>query len=105
MKNPFKSDRSDPERDNPVVPNVIERPVERAGDRAAKQDNPLVPNAIERPVERAAADDRSAVVDRPGIGNRDSSAVGAIGRDWTMVRPTSRPEVVQRRRRGRSAPG
>ena len=72
MKNPFKPDRSDRERDNPLVPNAIERPVERTADRAATHDNPLVPNAIERPVERAAADDRDAVVDRPGIGSRDN---------------------------------
>jgi hypothetical protein len=73
MKNPLKPDRSDRERDNPLVPNAIERPVERAADRAATHDNPLVPNAIERPVERAAADDvargrdaaRPPVVERP----------------------------------------
>ena len=56
MKNPFKADRSAEERDNPVVPNVVERPVERAGDRASMHDDPLVPNAIERPVERAVAE-------------------------------------------------
>ena len=67
MKNPFKPDRSAQDRDNPVVPNVVERPVERAAERAAMHDNPLVPNAIERPVERAVADDRGAVVNRPGI--------------------------------------
>jgi hypothetical protein len=67
MKNPFKPNRSAQDRDNPVVPNVVERPVERAADRAAMRDNPLVPNAIERPVERAAADGRGAVVNRPGI--------------------------------------
>jgi len=56
MKNPFKPDSPTQDRDNPVVPNVVERPVERAADRAAMHDNPLVPNAIERPVERAMAD-------------------------------------------------
>ena len=61
MKNPFKPDHSAQDRDNPVVPNVVERPVERAADRAAMHDNPLVPNAIERPVERAVAGDRGAV--------------------------------------------
>jgi len=70
MKNPFKPDRSVQDRDNPVVPNVVERPVERAADRAAMHDNPLVPNAIERPVERAMADDHGAVVNRPGIVDR-----------------------------------
>jgi hypothetical protein len=70
MKNPFKPDRSDQDRDNPVVPNVVERPVERAADRAATRDNPLVPNAIERPVERAAGGDRGTVADRPGIVDR-----------------------------------
>ena len=84
MKNPFKPDRSVQDRDNPVVPNVVERPVERAADRAAMHDNPLVPNAIERPVERAMADDdrgavvnRSGLVDRPGI--KDSPAELARG--------------------------
>jgi hypothetical protein len=70
MKNPFKPDSSDQDRDNPVVPNVVERPVERAADRAAMHDNPVVPNAIERPVERAVAGDRDAVVHRPGIVDR-----------------------------------
>jgi hypothetical protein len=57
MNNPFRSERSAQERDNPIVPNVVERPIERAAERAATHDNPLVPNAIEQPVERAAADD------------------------------------------------
>jgi hypothetical protein len=70
MKNPFKPDRSAQDRDNPVVPNVVERPVERAAERAAMHDNPLVPNAIERPVERAVADDGGAVRDRPGMVDR-----------------------------------
>ena len=70
MKNPFKPDRSAPDRDTPAVPNVVERPAERAADRAAMHDNPLVPNAIERPVERAVADDRGAVGDRPGMVDR-----------------------------------
>src|SRR5215203_4127807 len=60
MKNPFKPERSTEHRDNPVVPNVVERPLERAADRAAMHDNPIVPNAIERPVERAVAGDRDA---------------------------------------------
>jgi hypothetical protein len=67
MKNPFKPDGSAQDRDNSVVPDVVERPAERMADRAAMHDNPLVPNAIERPVERAMADDRGAVVDRPRI--------------------------------------
>ena len=71
MKNPLKPDRSDQNRDNPVVPNVVERPVERAADRAAMHDNPFVPNAIERPVERAVAGGRGAagapIVDRPFV--------------------------------------
>jgi hypothetical protein len=70
MKNPFKPEHSAQDRDNPVVPNVVERPVERAGERAAVHDNPVVPNAIERPVERAVAGDRSAVLDRPGTIDR-----------------------------------
>jgi hypothetical protein len=59
MNNPFKSDRSPQERDNPVVPNVIERPVEAAASRGDTRDHPLVPDAIERPVERSMADGRS----------------------------------------------
>jgi hypothetical protein len=70
MKNPFKPDRSAHHDDNPVVPNVVERPAERAADRAAMHDNPVVPNAIERPAERAMADDRGAVGDRPGMIDR-----------------------------------
>ena len=64
MKNPFKPEPSAQHRDNPVVPNVVERPLERA-DRAATHDNPLVPNAIERPVERAVGVDEPGVIDHP----------------------------------------
>lgn len=69
MKIPFTPDRPADDRDNPVGPNAVERPVDRAADRAAAHDNSLVPNdAIERPVERAVADDRgAAIVNRPGI--------------------------------------
>lgn len=70
MKNPFKPDSSDQDRDNPLVPNAVERPVERAADRAAMHDNPVVPNAIERPVERMVAGDRDAVLHRPSIVDR-----------------------------------
>jgi hypothetical protein len=105
MKNPFKPDTSERDRDhrgrdNPVVPDAVERHVERGAERAAMYDNPLVPNAIERPIERAAADDRSAVVnrgvmDRPGIhdgpGDRplvqDSPADIARGRDAADYQP------------------
>ena len=66
MKNPFKPERSIEHHDNPVVPDVVERPLERAADRAAVHDNPLVPNAIERPVERAVGAGRAPVgVDVP----------------------------------------
>jgi hypothetical protein len=58
MKNPLKPESPTQHRNNPVVPDVVERPLERAADRAAMHDNPLVPNAIERPVERAVAGDR-----------------------------------------------
>ena len=101
MKNPFKPDRSAEDRDNPVVPNVVERPAERTANRAAMHDNPLVPNAIERPVERAMADDRGAVVDRPGIndgpgdrpGSNDSPADIARGRAAAGAAVVDRPFV------------
>jgi hypothetical protein len=88
MKNPFKPDRSADDRDSPVVPDAVERSVDRADDRAAAHDNPLAPNAIERPVERAVANDRGGVVDRHGIddgpgdrrGIKDSPADIALGR-------------------------
>jgi len=104
MKNPFKPER---DRDNPVVPDMVEGRVERAADRAAMHDNPLVPNVIERPIERALADDRGGVVnrgdiDRPGVhdgpgdrpGVQDSPADIARGRsagayDAGTMRPTS----------------
>ena len=70
MKNPFKPDHLDEDRDNPVVPNAVERPVERAAERARGRDNPLVPNAIERPFERAVTGDRNTVPDRPGFVDR-----------------------------------
>jgi hypothetical protein len=77
MKNPFKPPRSARNRDNPVVPNVVERPLERAADRAAMQDNPIVPNAIERPVERAVAG-RSAVIDRPFVDDGPGDRPGVV---------------------------
>jgi hypothetical protein len=89
MRNPFNPDRSPQDRDNPAVPNVVERPAERAAERAAMHDNPLVPNALERPVERAMTADRSAVIDRPGIydGPGDRSGIkdgpADIARDRT----------------------
>ena len=41
MKNPFKPDRSAQDRDNPVVPNAVERPVEQVADRAAECDRAI----------------------------------------------------------------
>ena len=64
MKNPFKPEHGNQHRDNPVVPDVVERPLEKSADRAVRHDNPLVPNAIERPVERAVNVDRR-VMDTP----------------------------------------
>lgn len=90
MKNPFKPDRSAQNRDNPVVPNVVERPVERAADRAAMHDNPLVPNAIERPVERAVADGRGAVVNHPGIVDRPGIDDGPGDRPGIKDSPADR---------------
>jgi hypothetical protein len=84
MRNPFKADRSAEAHDNPVVPNVVERPVERAADRAAMYDNPIVPNEIERPVERAVADERGAFFNRPGI----------IDRPHVNDEPVAQPRVT-----------
>jgi hypothetical protein len=91
MRNPFKPDHPEQHRDNPAVPNAVERPLERAAERASMHDNPLVPNAIERPVERGMGSGRdvaSANVDRPGMndgpgdrpGIKDSPADIARGR-------------------------
>lgn len=106
MKNPFKPERSAQDRDNPVVPNAVERPAERAADRAAMHDNPLVPNAVERPVERAVADDgvvahRPGTVDRPGVhdgpgdrpGIKDTPADIARGRAAAGAPVVDRPFV------------
>jgi hypothetical protein len=98
MKNPFKSDRPARDRDNPVVPNVVERPAERAAERAASHDNPLVPNAIERPVERAVADDRGPDVDRPGTVDRPGVDDGPGDRPGA---PDSPADIA----RGRTAAG
>jgi hypothetical protein len=119
MKNPFKPERSAQDRDNPLVPNVVEEPVERAADRAATRDNPLVPNVIEEPVERAVADDYGAVadrrgpIDRPGVddgpgdrpGVRDSAAdiargraaeTAVVDRPFVDDGPGERPGVIDR---------
>lgn len=84
MKNPFKPERPTQHHDNPVVPDVVERPLERAADRAATHDNPIVPNAIERPVERAVGArphdtaTRTPVVDRPFVHDGPGDRPGAI---------------------------
>jgi hypothetical protein len=84
MRNPLKPERSDRHRDNPAVPNVVERPLERAADRAATRDNPVVPNAIERPVERAVGGDRGAratrtpMVDRPFVDDGPGDRPGVV---------------------------
>jgi hypothetical protein len=88
MRNPFKPERSAQNRDNPAVPNVLERPLERAADRAAMHDNPLVPNAIERPVERAVGGDRGAVVTRSGIIDRPGIDDGPGDRPGVIDHPS-----------------
>ena len=92
MKNPFKPERPAKHRDNPVIPDVVERPLERTADRAARHDNPLVPNAIERPVERAVAGDRSAVVtDSPA---RGQGTTPVVDRPFVDDGPGDRPGVM-----------
>jgi hypothetical protein len=110
MRNPFKPEPSAQHHDNPVVPNVVERPLERAADRAAAHDNPVVPNAIERPVERAVGDGRSASVssgridrpgikdgpdDRPGVMDHPSDIAGAVttSRPPSEGRPQPQPQM------------
>src|SRR5687767_4095499 len=83
MKNPLKPERSAQHRDNPAVPNAVERPLERAADRAASYDNPVVPNAIERPVERAVggraqSPTRPPVVDRPFVNDGPGDRPGVV---------------------------
>jgi hypothetical protein len=81
MKNPLKPERSAQHRDNPAVPNVVERPLERTADRAARHDNPLVPNAIERPVERAVAGQgttQAPIVDRPFVDDGPGDRPGVM---------------------------
>ena len=83
MKNPFKPERSAQHRDNPAVPNVVEQPLERTADRAARHDNPVVPNAIERPVERAVGgrapgQTRTPVVDRPFVDDGPGDRPGVM---------------------------
>src|SRR5215203_2168332 len=75
MKNPFKPEHANQHRDNPIVPDVVERPLEQSADRAVRHDNPLVPNAIERPVERAVSVDRRVMdTPRPAPATEASSA-------------------------------
>ena len=71
MKNPFKPDRSDQDRDNPIVPNAIERPVERAAGR--DRDDVVHGHEI---VDRPGINDGPG--DRPGI--KDSPTEIARGR-------------------------
>jgi hypothetical protein len=97
MKNPFKPEHPTQHRDNPVVPDVVERPLERAADRAAMHDNPLVPNAIERPVERAVGGDRGAVVkDIPANAARGPATKRppTVDRPFVDDGPGDRPGVM-----------
>lgn len=81
MKNPFKPERSvQPHDNNPLVPDVVERPLERTADRAALHDNPIVPNAIERPVERAAGA-RAAVASGSPASGRGATAAATVAAD------------------------
>ena len=89
MKNPFKPERSAQHHDNPVVPDVIEQPLERAADRAAMRDNPLVPNAIERPVERVIGADRGAAARA-----QDTTRPPVIDRPFVDDGPGDRPGVI-----------
>src|SRR5918995_6679673 len=90
MNNPSNPKPSAEHRDTPAVPNVVERPLERAADRAAMHDNPVVPNAIERPVERAVAGDRgAAVTDRPGTARSP-----VVDRPFVDDGPGDRPGVI-----------
>jgi hypothetical protein len=97
MKNPFKPERAAEHHDNPVVPNVVERPLERTADRAATHDNPLVPNAIERPVERAAGGDRRVLVtDRPANVAHEQGTMRppVVDRPFVDDGPGDRPGVI-----------
>jgi hypothetical protein len=93
MKNPFKPEQSAQDRDNPIVPNVVERPAERAAERAAVHDNPVLPNAIERSVERAVAGDRNAFADRPGIVDRPGINDGPGDRPGVMDHPADQADL------------
>ena len=97
MKNPFKPERPAQHRDNPVVPDVVERPLERVAERAAAHDNPLVPNAIERPVERAVGGDRGApVMERSAHVSRgqDPTRPPIVDRPFVDDGPGDRPGVI-----------
>ena len=91
MKNPFKADRPAQNHDNPVVPNAVERRVERAADRAAMHDNPVVPNAIERPVERAVGTTSTPVVDRPFVDDGPGDRPGVIDSPSDLRRGATTP--------------
>jgi len=95
MRNPLKPERSAQHHDNPVVPDAVERPLERAADRAANHDNPLVPNAIERPVERAVGGDRNVAANRSGAADPDNDRVMDLFPDEELVGYRSRWEAIQ----------
>jgi hypothetical protein len=93
MKNPFKPDPAE-HHDNPLVPNAIERPLERTADRAATHDNPLVPNAIERPVERAVGDRTTAADGHAHVDRRPAAAPPVVDRPFVNDGPGDRPGVM-----------
>jgi hypothetical protein len=96
MKNPFKPERADQRHDNPAVPNVVERPLERTADRAAMHDNPIVPNVIERPVERAVGD-RGAADGHANVGRAPAVArQPVVDRPFVNDGPGDRPGVIDR---------
>ena len=94
MKNPFKPERSAQHDDNPIIPDAVERPLERAADRAASHDNPVVPNAIERPVERAAGADRGALAAGSAPIARGTARTTVVDRPFVDDGPGDRPGVI-----------
>src|SRR4029453_16666643 len=78
MKNPFKPDRSAQDRDNPVVPNVVERPVERAvgDDRGGVIARPGIVGIFDPPSMNDGPGDRPGIKDSPADIARGRAAAG-----------------------------
>jgi len=103
MKNPFKPEGHQ-DRDNPLVLNAVERPVERAmgQGRDSVINHPDRPGTIDRPGVDDGPGDRPGIKDSPADiarGRAEAEAPG-VGRPRVEDAPINRPAAADQRSDG-----